>query len=238
MLFKRYEEISLRLEQLGAQMGNLSNGDRQELQSLLEEQAWLSSTLVKQAKSLLEEIDNSFERLFDWMIYISDLIEQASGRGGTTGDILRLKMVMVEAENLKEQLKRLTFNNESGPSNEITVVPQPVLETRMEAAPALVPVEIEQPSAVPPVMVVPVKRKVRKKKVKKTGEDTGTKGKYSPPRELLAALAEKMAPSKRHHAGALGNVSIPGSDAVILPRYALDHNIKMIKVQKNPGLLK
>lgn len=226
MLFDRYEDITLRLEQLGAQMGNLSNVERQELQSLLEEQAWLSSTLVKQAKSLLEEIDQSFERLFDWMIYISGLIEQASGREGTTGDILRLKAVMAEAESLKEQLQRLTFRHETGSPGEIKVMAQPVRESRVEAAPALLPAEIEQPPAAQPVTIVPVKRKPGKKKLKKAAVNPGTQGKYAPPRELLAALAQKVAPPRKKPAGVPVPVVTPGGDPGVLSRQIPVHDAK------------
>ena len=107
MLFDRYGEVLVRLEELGARVGNLNNRDRQVMQNLLEEQEWLSATLVKRAKFLLEEIDRSFEKLFDWMITFSDLIDRASSHGGTPAEVMRMERMMQEADDLREQLNRM-----------------------------------------------------------------------------------------------------------------------------------
>jgi len=107
VLFDRYGEVLVRLEELGSRVGNLNNRDRQVMQNLLEEQEWLSATLVKRAKFLLEEIDRSFEKLFDWMITFSDLIDRASGHGGTPAEVLRMERMMQEADELRERLNRM-----------------------------------------------------------------------------------------------------------------------------------
>ncbi|WP_347488408.1 hypothetical protein [Desulfoscipio sp. XC116] len=109
-MFKRYGEVMLRLEELGARAGKLSNSDRHELQSLLEEQTWLGTTIVKKTKSVLEEIDGTFEKLFDWMIDISDLIDHAAGEEGTPEDLLELEKMMVDAVSLRDQMKRLNLD--------------------------------------------------------------------------------------------------------------------------------
>lgn len=112
MLFDRYGEVLVRLEELGARVGNLNNRDRQVMQNLLEEQEWLSATLVKRAKFLLEEIDRSFEKLFDWMITFSDLIDRASGHGGTPAEVLRMERMMQEADDLRERLNRMVTDRD------------------------------------------------------------------------------------------------------------------------------
>jgi gamma-glutamyl:cysteine ligase YbdK (ATP-grasp superfamily) len=109
-MLKRYGEVMLRLEELGARAGKLKNSDRNELQSLLEEQAWLGTTMVKKAKSILEEIDGSFEKLFDWMIDISDLIDHAASEAGTPEDLLELEDIMVDMVGLKDQMKQLNLD--------------------------------------------------------------------------------------------------------------------------------
>ena len=119
MLFDRYGEVLARLEEMGARVGKLNNRDRQVMQNLFEEQEWLSATLVKRARFLLEEIDRSFEKLFDWMIAFSDLIDRASGQGGTPGEVLRMERIMQEADDLREQLNRLVPDRkrvEGGPA--------------------------------------------------------------------------------------------------------------------------
>lgn len=159
-MFKRYGEVFLRLEKLGGQVGKLSNSERQELQSLLEEQAWLSDTIVKKAKSVLEEIDQSFEKLFDWMILNSELIDRAAGQSGTPEDILKLENMMTDAASLREQLRRLNMDNNI---NSITkVIDQPVVEARLEVAPTAATVVLEPSSVIP----VQANRLVKKKNQK------------------------------------------------------------------------
>ncbi|WP_027365985.1 hypothetical protein [Desulfotruncus alcoholivorax] len=206
MLFKRYEEVILRLEELGARMGKLCNSERQELQSLLEEQSWLGLTLVKKARSMMEDIDKNFERLFDWMILSSDLIDRAAEQGGRPDDVLRLKLVMSEAGSLREQLKKLSINNNiienngrnqqhdanSDDSTESMEIETPLeVGAVYEAAAALEPVEIV-PAA--PVQQVKMK-KVRKKK----DQSKKMANSYAPPKELLMAISQRVAPAVKRY---------------------------------------
>jgi len=112
VLFDRYGDVLVRLEELGARVGNLNNRDRQVMQNLLEEQEWLSATLVKRAKFLLEEIDRSFEKLFDWMITFSDLIDRSSSHGGTPAEVLQMEKMMQEADDLRERLNRMVVERD------------------------------------------------------------------------------------------------------------------------------
>lgn len=138
-MFKRYGEVMLRLEELGARAGKLSNNDRHELQSLLEEQAWLGSTIVKKAKSVLEEIDGTFEKLFDWMIDVSDLIDLAAGESGTPEDLLELEKMMSDAVNLRDQMRRLNLDKRIV-RTAAKRAGRSIQAARTEAAPATVPV--------------------------------------------------------------------------------------------------
>jgi|GEM_PF-1503646 len=226
MLFDRYGEILTRLEELGSRVGSLNNRDRQVMQNLLEEQEWLSATLVKRAKFLLEEIDRSFEKLFDWMITFSDLIDRASGHGGTPAEVLRMERMMQEADDLRERLNRMVTDRDHGedipfivtsgsgekgaglvPDREQFKLPAgPVSEARREAAPAGIKAEIlvdNEPSLLLPsgtrantvaqvnVPAAAVKR--IKKKERRKNKIRDVQHKYLPPKELLAALEQKMA---------------------------------------------
>ncbi|SFG25747.1 hypothetical protein SAMN05660649_01169 [Desulfotomaculum arcticum] len=207
MLFRRYEEVILRLEELGTRMGKLCNSERQELQSLLEEQAWLGLTLVKKARSLMEDIDKNFESLFDWMVLSSDLIDRAAEQGGRPDDVLRLKLVMSEAGSLREQLKKLSINNniadnndrkgdEDAKANDLTVgletkTTSLEVEAVFEAAAALEPVEVI--SAVPAQQVKVKKVRKKKAKVKKRANA------YAPPSELLTSISRRMVPTVRRY---------------------------------------
>lgn len=216
ILFKRYAEVLARMEELGPRMGVLSNRSRQELHSLLEEQAWLSETLVKQARSVLQDIDQSVENLFDWLIEMSDLIERAGGPGGTSEDILGLEPVVVEAGKLREQLRNLT--GRSGvitTGTKVTREVKPQLKARLEAAPtgsvnqgAQVPVA--KPVPLLPVEPLPGKTRKKKEKAKALGDRVkgGVDKKnnraksgagYQAPRELVTSLAEKLAPVKNFY---------------------------------------
>lgn len=173
MLFDRYGEVLMRLEELGAKVGNLNNRDRQVMQNLLDEQEWLSATLVKRAKFLLEEIDRSFEKLFDWMITFSDLIDRAAGHGGTPAEVLRMEKMMQEADDLRERLNRMVTDQDQdedipfivasgseekepglAPERKQLQLPAGLLsEARLEAAPAAVLAEMPAdtvPSLLPP----------------------------------------------------------------------------------------
>ncbi|WP_166511409.1 hypothetical protein [Desulfallas thermosapovorans] len=249
-MFKRYGELMLRMEELGAKAGQLSNGDRHELQSLLEEQAWLGTTMIKKARSILEEIDSDFEKLFDWMIDISDLIDRAASEEGTPADLLELEKVMADAVSLRDQMKRLNLDQRVTRAGKRrgSSLPQ---EARLEAAPAVAPVcaveteatfvDVKEPGALPPVdnlpgtddtpvkpTAVPVsmdppvvrdslavvslstgealQQKSRKKKAKKARSINCEQ--YRPPRELLASMAEKMAPDakRKYQPGLPGDV--------------------------------
>lgn len=169
MLFDRYGEILERLEDLGARVGELNNRDRQLMQNLLDEQEWLAATLVKRARFLLEEIDRSFEKLFDWMISFSDVIDRAAGPGGTPADVLRMERIMQEAEDLRERLNNLVPEHGPGVSRVFRIQDRPfdppgeleavfsepggsadrVTGVRREAAPAAAEA-VEQGEIVPP----------------------------------------------------------------------------------------
>ncbi len=131
MLCKRYGEILLRLEELGARAGKLNNRERQELRHLLEEQAWLGEVVLKQARSVLEDIDKSVDKLFEWMIQVSDIIDRAAGEEGTPEDVLRLAKVVREAGEIKKHLRRLHPAGDEASG-----------QARREALPAAPPVEI------------------------------------------------------------------------------------------------
>ncbi len=226
MLFDRYGEILTRLEELGARVGSLNNRDRQVMQNLLEEQEWLSATLVKRAKFLLEEIDRSFEKLFDWMITFSDLIDRASGHGGTPAEVLRMERMMQEADELRERLNRMVTDRDhdedvpfiviagSGekdpglaPDREQLQLPSgSVSEARREAAPAVMKAELladtEPPLLLPTgnrvntiaqMKAPPAAVKRVKKKERRKNKNRDVQHKYLPPKELLAALEQKMA---------------------------------------------
>lgn len=201
-MFKRYEDVILRLEELGTKVGRLNNSEREELQKLLEEQVWLSETVVKKAKSILEEIDKSFERLFDWMIYHSDLIERATGESGTPEDILQLEKMMGEAIKLRDQMRQLKLDKSVlETSKKLEVINKnetPFKKVHFEAAPTVaVPVKVEHEvqSSVQETVKKPAKKKLRKKKVN-TG-DIILAEKYAPPKELLNILAQKMTPQSK-----------------------------------------
>ncbi|MCL2337597.1 MAG: hypothetical protein FWC60_09280 [Firmicutes bacterium] len=197
MLFDRYGEIITSLEELGARIGTLNNRDRQIMQNLLEEQEWLSVTLVKRAKFLLEEIDRSFEKLFDWMIAFSDLLDRASGHGGTPAEVLRMKKMMQDADDLREQLNRMvtdrSYNEDDRETKEAPAdgeqgepLTEPVSQTRREAAAAANTVG---QAPIPPTTVKTSKpQQCKKNKVRDLQHH------YLPPKELLTALEQKMAP--------------------------------------------
>ena len=196
-------------------MGKLCNGERQELQSLLEEQAWLGLTLVKKARSLMEDIDKNFESMFDWMVFSSDLIDRAAEQGGKPDDVLRLKLVMSEAGSLREQLKKLSINNNlvnnnghedqkdvnSNDSNGGMETKAPLeVGALFEAAAALEPVEVVPAESVQQVKI----KKVRKKK----GQSKAKTNSYAPPKELLNVISQRVAPAVRRY------VSLPELQAV------------------------
>jgi len=222
VLFDRYGDVLVRLEELGARVGNLNNRDRQVMQNLLEEQEWLSATLVKRAKFLLEEIDRSFEKLFDWMITFSDLIDRASGHGGTPEEVLRMERMMQEADDLRERLNRMVTDRdqkedvpfiitagaeEKGAGlkqNKEQLKPSVghLSGARREAAPANAEILVE---TVPPFLLpvdsgakidvkapVAVVKKIKKKDRKKN-KNRDLQRQYLPPKELLLVLEQKMA---------------------------------------------
>ncbi len=218
MLFERYAEVVARLEELGARAGELNNRDRQVLQNLLEEQEWLSTTLVKRARYLLDEIDRNFEKLFDWMICFSDLTDRAASERGTPSDILGMEKMMREAVELREQLNRLLpgkgyrgagehehivkVNSENLPgpggypgtnqvASEVVFPTEIVVGSRCEAAPAGGTVSFDYKNDVSP------NAKVQHGSRKNDGyapnnKNKTKKSKYVPPRELIESLEQKM----------------------------------------------
>ena len=156
---------------------------------------------------MLFRSDRGFEKLFDWMIYYSDLIDRTNGYGGTPGDVIRLERMMREADELREQLNRmmpqgdqmeaepmfLTVGAQESPAGEPGAgVPElPALGgqadlTRLETASA----EMFTP---PPGQKV--RKKARKKARKNKTPDV--RSKYTPPKELVQSLEEKMAAACR-----------------------------------------
>jgi hypothetical protein len=226
-MFKRYAGVVSRLEELGARVGKLNNSERQELCSLLEEQAWLSATVVKKARSVLEDIDQSFERLFDWMIYNSDLIERAAGENGTPEDVLQLERMIDEAVKLRDRLWqfKLEPRADSAPDKE-NLTASRTLEARSEAAPAVAPVLVEVnplPTA-PKTVRRPVKKKLRKKKVNQDNKINNGR-QYTPPQELLQHLAEKMTPaSQRRYVNVMENGGGKSVLTNIQDMYWMDEN--------------
>ncbi len=223
-MYKRYGEVLLRLEELGARAGKLNNSDRNELQSLLEEQEWLGTTMIKKAKSNLEEIDGTFEKIFDWMIDVSDLIDRAAGEAGTPEDLLKLENIMDDVVKIKEQLRQLILDKRF--THAVTKqAGNLVQDARLEAAPATAqvrvdtlsvskvkPIEItesKQPSSqntlindtpvtVESLMVLPANtgRPAQKKSNKKSNKSKYMAGnQYQPPQELLVSIAEKISPA-------------------------------------------
>lgn len=227
LMFKRYAGVVSRLEELGARVGKLNNSERQELCSLLEEQAWLSATVVKKARSVLEDIDQSFERLFDWMIYNSDLIERAAGENGTPEDVLQLERMIDEAVKLRDRLWqfKLEPRADSAPDKE-NLTASRTLEARSEAAPAVAPVLVEVnplPTA-PKTVRRPVKKKLRKKKVNQDNKINNGR-QYTPPQELLQHLAEKMTPaSQRRYVNVMENGGGKSVLTNIQDMYWMDEN--------------
>ncbi len=235
-MLKRYGEVMLRLEELGARAGRLNNSDRNELQSLLEEQAWLGTTMVKKAKSVLEEIDGSFEKLFDWMIDISDLIDHAASAAGTPEDLLALENIMGDVVKLKDQMKQLNLDKRI--THAVTKrAGNLLLDARFEAAPATAPLRVDAqsvavanlvdvndceqtyiPETVDPLPEVsastggPAQKKSHKKKAKKAKYLTGQ---YQPPQELLVSIAEKISPPTQlkllEDAGQFISLDLPGT---------------------------
>jgi len=235
-MLKRYGEVMLRLEELGARAGKLNNSDRNELQSLLEEQAWLGTTMVKKAKSVLEEIDNSFEKLFDWMIDISDLIEHAASPAGTPEDLLALENIMGDVVKLKDQMKQLKLDKRI--THAVTKqAGNLLLDAHFEAAPAKAPlcvdaqsvavanlVDVDEsqqtytPEMVEPLSEVPaspggsLKKKSHKKRARKAKY---LAGQYQPPQELLVSIAEKISPPTQHRlledAGNFNSLNLSGT---------------------------
>lgn len=213
-MLNRYSEVMQRLEELGARAGKLNNSDRNELQKLLEEQAWLGTTMVKKAKSVLEEIDGTFEKLFDWMIDISDLIDHAASEAGTPEDLLELENIMGDVAKLKDQMKQLNLDKRiSRPATKRAG--NFSLDTRHEAAPTSAPVCIDAlpiesslldndesqhihiPVTAEPLVEIPannggMQKKSHRKKAKKTKYLVGKQ--YQPPEELLVSIAEKISP--------------------------------------------
>ena len=221
MLFERYGDMLTRLEELGARVGELNNRDRQVMQNLLEEQEWLNTTLVKRAKFLLEEIDRGFEKLFDWMISYSDLIDRTNGHGGTPGDVIRLERMMQEADDLREQLNRMMprhdqiedvpmFLTVEAQENPVEGSGAGVLElqapgrqtnlTRLETASAEMftpppTVEVSMGATAPGPVLQKVRKKGHKKDRKKKAPNVQPN--YTPPKELVQSLEEKMAAACR-----------------------------------------
>lgn len=227
LMFKRYAGVVSRLEELGARVGKLNNSERQELCSLLEEQAWLSATVVKKARSVLEDIDQSFERLFDWMIYNSDLIERAAGENGTPEDVLQLERMIDEAVKLRDRLWqfKLEPRADSAPDKE-NLTASRTLEARSEAALAVAPalVEVNPLPTAPKTVRRPVKKKLRKKKVNQDNKINNGR-QYTPPQELLQHLAEKMTPaSQRRYVNVMENGGGKSVLTNIQDMYWMDEN--------------
>lgn len=227
LMFKRYAGVVSRLEELGARVGKLNNSERQELCSLLEEQAWLSATVVKKARSVLEDIDQSFERLFDWMIYNSDLIERAAGENGTPEDVLQLERMIDEAVKLRDRLWqfKLEPRADSAPDKE-NLTASRTLEARSEAALAVAPalVEVNPLPTAPKTVRRPVKKKLRKKKVNQDNKINNGR-QYTLPQELLQHLAEKMTPaSQRRYVNVMENGGGKSVLTNIQDMYWMDEN--------------
>jgi len=220
-MLKRYSEVMLMLDELGARAGKLNNSDRNELQSLLEEQAWLGSTMVKKAKSVLEEIDDSFEKLFDWMVDVSDLIDHVASAAGTPEDLLALENIMGDVVKIRDQVKQLNLDKRV--NNVVTKrVGNLLTDSRLEAAPTAATLLVdEDPTvvannlvddqanispddtrAIEPLALVAAKQgeqvqnKSHPKKDKKAKCLAGNS--YQPPQELLVSIAEKISPQTQH----------------------------------------
>ena len=189
-MYKRYGEVLLRLEEIGARAGKLNNSDRYELQSLLDEQEWLGTTIIKKAKSILEEIDGTYEKIFDWMIDVSDLIERAAGEAGTPEDLLALENIMDDVVKLNEQLRKL--RPDKHPTLAVTKQAGNLLhDARFEVASATA----DGSATAEPLVVVPAKtgRPAAKKANKKSNKSKYMAGnEYQPPQELLVSIAEKI----------------------------------------------
>jgi len=216
-MLERYTEVMLKLDELGARAGKLNNSDRNELQSLLEEQAWLGSTMVKKAKSVLEEIDDSFEKLFDWMVDVSNLIDHVASAAGTPEDVLALENIMSDVVKIRDQIKQLNLDKRVNyvvtkrAGNLLT-------DTRLEAAPTAAAQLVDECSVdltgnlvedqennlltdtrvIEPLAVVAVKQGEKAPKKSNQKKDTKAKylsgNRYQPPQELLVSIAEKISP--------------------------------------------
>ncbi len=233
-MLKRYSEVMQRLGELGAQAGKLNNSDRNELKSLLEEQAWLDTTMIKKARSVLEEIDGLFEKLFDWMIDISDLIDHAASAAGTPEDLLALENIMGDVVKLKEQMKQLNLDKRIT-NNMNKQVGNLLLDARFEAAPAtasqcvdsesMAVVNLEDVDGSEQINIAETselhsevsastggsaKKRAHKKKAKKAKYLTGQ---YQPSQELLVSIAEKITPSTQlrllEDAGQITSINLP-----------------------------
>lgn len=107
MLFNRYKEVTDRCLELGAKMDTLTNEEGAELRRLLEEQAWLSKTIARQASGALEEVRRALESIESWMSKASGQVERALDQRGIPSDILALEDVVNNAAALRDRARNL-----------------------------------------------------------------------------------------------------------------------------------
>ncbi|MTI86077.1 MAG: hypothetical protein FH756_19810 [Firmicutes bacterium] len=107
LLFNRYREVTDRCLELGAKMDSLANEEGAELRRLLEEQAWLSKTIARQAKGTLEQVGQSLGRIESWINEALAKAEKALDDSGIPSDIFALEDVIVDAVSLRDKAKSL-----------------------------------------------------------------------------------------------------------------------------------
>jgi len=107
LLFNRYREVTDRCLELGAKMDSLANEEGAELRRLLEEQAWLSKTIARQAKGTLEQVSQSLGRIESWINEALAKAEKALDDSGIPSDIFALEDVIVNAVSLRDKAKSL-----------------------------------------------------------------------------------------------------------------------------------
>jgi len=123
LLFNRYQEVTGRCLELGAKMDTLTNEEGLELRRLLEEQAWLSKTIARQAKGVLEELRERLEYIENWIAEASVQVERSLGDHGIPSDILALEDVMSRATALRDKARNLISEHSSeGDSNARTEI--------------------------------------------------------------------------------------------------------------------
>lgn len=113
MLFARYKEVTDRCLELGAKMDVITNKEGVELRRLLEEQAWLSKTIARQVKGILEELRQGLGCIQDWIAEAFSKVERALDEKGIPSDILALEEVMAQGSALREQVRGLMLESET-----------------------------------------------------------------------------------------------------------------------------